>query len=107
LHNTFGHLDLLYPKAKMTPAKALPSAIDGEPYEYTEMYPSFRLTAEPEGNAAAVDERNEQIEKSRVHSAQFTARLEKAQTRFAALTKLEERHVKHYKARLSTVGYKI
>jgi len=33
--HAFGHLDLLYPKATMTPAKALQIAIDGETYEYT------------------------------------------------------------------------
>ncbi|MBP6720053.1 MAG: rubrerythrin family protein, partial [Rhodoferax sp.] len=47
--HAFGHLDLLYPKATMTPAKALQIAIDGETYEYTEMYPGFRKTAELEG----------------------------------------------------------
>ena len=55
--HAFGHLDLLYPKSSMTPAKALQIAIDGETYEYTEMYPGFRQTAEAEGNAAAVAER--------------------------------------------------
>jgi Rubrerythrin len=35
--HAFGHLDLLYPAATMTPAKALQIAIDGETYEYTEM----------------------------------------------------------------------
>jgi len=54
--HAFGHLDLLYPKATMTPAKALQIAIDGETYEYSEMYPGFRATAEAEGNAAAVAE---------------------------------------------------
>ena len=103
LQHAFGHLDLLYPKAEMTPAKALQIAIDGETYEYTEMYPSFRRTAEAEGNAAAVAEMNEQIEESKVHAAQFKATLEKAQKRFAALTKVEERHANHYKARLATV----
>ena len=82
--HAFGHLDLLYPKATMTPAKALQIAIDGETYEYTEMYPSFRKTAEEEGKTAAVAEIDEQIEESRVHAAQFKATLEKAQKRFAA-----------------------
>ena len=103
LQHAFGHLDLLYPKAEMTPAKALQIAIDGETYEYTEMYPTFRRTAEAEGNAAAVAEMNEQIEESKVHAAQFRATLEKAQKRFAALAKVEERHANHYKARLATV----
>lgn len=43
--HAFGHLDLLYPKAQLTPAKALEIAIEGETYEYTEMYPKFRHLA--------------------------------------------------------------
>ena len=101
--HAFGHLDLLYPKATMTPAKALQIAIDGETYEYTEMYPGFRKTAEAEGNAAAVAEMDEQIEESKVHAAQFKTMLDKAQKRFAALAKVEERHAAHYQARLNAV----
>ena len=101
--HAFGHLDLLYPKAEMTPAKALQIAIDGETYEYTEMYPTFRKTAEAEGNAAAVAEMDEQIEESKVHAAQFKATLDKAQKRFAALAKVEERHANHYQAQLDKV----
>ena len=103
LQHAFGHLDLLYPKADMTPAKALQIAIDGETYEYTEMYPSFRRTAEAEGNTAAVAEMNEQIQESKVHAAQFKATLEKAQKRFAALAKVEERHANHYQNRLAAI----
>ena len=101
--HAFGHLDLLYPKATMTPAKALQIAIDGETYEYTEMYPGFRKTAELEGNAAAVAEMDEQIEESKVHAAQFKAMLDKAQKRFAALANVEKRHAAHYQARLDAV----
>ena len=101
--HAFGHLDLLYPKAEMTPARALQIAIDGETYEYSEMYPGFRKTAEAEGNAAAVAEMDEQIEESKVHAAQFRATLEKAQKRFAALAKVEERHAVHYQAQLDKV----
>ena len=102
--HAFGHLDLLYPKAAMTPARALQIAIDGETYEYTEMYPGFRKTAQAEGQAAAVAEIDEQIEESRIHAAQFKATLEKAQKRFAALTSVEERHANHYKDRLAQVA---
>jgi len=101
--HAFGHLDLLYPKATMTPAKALQIAIDGETYEYSEMYPGFRATAEAEGHAAAVAEMDEQIEESKVHAAQFRATLEKAQKRFAALARVEERHANHYKAQLTLI----
>ncbi len=102
--HAFGHLDLLYPRATMTPAKALQIAIAGETYEYTEMYPGFRATAEAEGNAAAVAEIDEQIEESRVHAAQFRATLEKAQKRFAALAKVEQRHAAHYQAQLDRLA---
>ena len=112
--HAFGHLDLLYPKAEMTPARALQIAIDGETYEYTEMYPGFRKTAEAEGNAAAAAEMSEQIEESKVHAAKFQAALatatqvratlEKAQKRFAALAKVEERHAAHYQAQLDKVS---
>ena len=36
--------------------------------------------------------------------AQFRATLEKAQKRFAALAKVEERHANHYKAQLAKVA---
>lgn len=98
--HAFGHLDLLYPKAEMTPARALQIAIDGETYDCSEMYPSFRQTAEAEGNAVAVAEIDEQIAESREHAQQFRATLAKAQKRFAALAKVEERHARHYQAQL-------
>ena len=102
--HAFGHLDLLYPKADMTPAKALQNAIDGETYEYTEMYPGFRQTAEAEGNAAAAAEMSGQIEESKVHAAQFRATLDKAQKRFAALVRVEERHAAHYQTQLDKLS---
>jgi rubrerythrin len=99
--HAFGHLDLLYPAADMTPAKCLEIAIAGEEFEYTEMYPSYRKTAEEEGNLAAVKEMDEQIEESREHAEQFKAVLAKAQKRFAALAKVEERHANQYKQALA------
>jgi rubrerythrin len=101
VQHAFGHLDLLYPKAEMTPARALEIAIEGETYEYSEMYPGFRKTAVEEGNHAAVAEIDEQIAESQEHAAQFKAVLEKAAKRFAALAKVEERHANHYKAALA------
>ena len=93
---------------------SLQIAIDGETYEYTEMYPGFRKTAEAEGNAAAVAEMDAQIAESKEHAAQFAAALaqaaalkttlDKAQKRFAALARVEERHANHYKARLAAVA---
>jgi len=101
VQHAFGHLDLLYPPAELTPAKALEMAIAGETYEYTEMYPNFRHLAEQEGNAAAVKEMDEQIAESREHAARFEQTLAKAAKRFAALAKVEERHANHYKATLA------
>ncbi|HWJ94931.1 MAG TPA: rubrerythrin family protein [Telluria sp.] len=102
--HAFGHLDLLYPKDKLTPAKALEIAIEGETYEYTEMYPKFRHLALEEGNAAAVAEYDEQIAESREHAEQFKRTLELAAKRFAALAKVEERHANHYKDALDKLN---
>jgi rubrerythrin len=98
--HAFGHLDLLYPAKTITPARALEIAIEGETYEYTEMYPNFRKTAVDEGNAAAVAEIDEQIAESKEHAEQFQAMLTKAAKRFAALANVEERHANHYKKAL-------
>lgn len=103
LLHAFGHLDLLYPPAEMTPAKSLQIAIDGETYEYTEMYPGFRKTAEAEGNSAALKEIDEQISESKEHAQRFEAILLKAAKRFAALTRVEERHANHYRAVLEKI----
>jgi rubrerythrin len=102
--HAFGHLDLLYPKAKLTPARALEIAIEGETYEYTEMYPKFRHLAVEEGNSAAVAEYDEQIAESMEHAEQFKRTLELAAKRFAALAKVEERHANHYQAALDKLN---
>ncbi|TAN51862.1 MAG: rubrerythrin, partial [Betaproteobacteria bacterium] len=100
VQHAFGHLDLLYPKSKLTPARALEIAIGGETYEYTEMYPKFRHLAVEEGNTAAVQEFDEQIAESKEHAESFRRTLEKAARRFAALAKVEERHASQYRVAL-------
>jgi rubrerythrin len=104
VQHAFGHLDLLYPKDKLTPARSLEIAIEGETYEYTEMYPKFRHLAVEEGNLAAVAEYDEQIEESKVHAAQFQKILATAAKRFAALTNVEQRHANHYQAVLDKLN---
>lgn len=99
--HAFGHLDLLYPKAHLTPSKALEIAIEGETYEYTEMYPKFRHLAVEEGNQKAVSEFDEQIAESKEHAENFKRTLEIAAKRFAALAKVEERHANNYRATLA------
>lgn len=101
--HAFGHLDLLYPKAQLTSAKALEIAIEGETYEYTEMYPKFRHLAVEEGNQAAVAEFDEQIAESQEHAANFKRTLEIAAKRFAALAKVEERHANQYRDALTAL----
>ncbi|MDO8608656.1 MAG: rubrerythrin family protein [Phaeospirillum sp.] len=95
--HAFGHLELLYPKAELTVESMLQMAIDGETYEYTEMYPQFRHLAEQEGNSAAVAEMDGQIAESKEHAVQFAKILATAAKRFAALAKVEERHANHYR----------
>jgi rubrerythrin len=97
IQHAFGHLDILYPKATLTPASMLEMAIAGETYEYTEMYPKFKETAEAENNPAAIKEFSEQIAESEEHAQWFADALKKAEKRFAALAKVEERHANHYK----------
>lgn len=98
--HAFGHLDLLYPKDELTVEKMLQMAIDGETYEYTEMYPKFRHLAEEEGNHAAVAEMDGQIAESQEHAERFAKTLALAAKRFAALAKVEERHANHYRETL-------
>jgi rubrerythrin len=100
--HAFGHLDLLYPKDELTVEKMLQLAIDGETYEYTEMYPKFRHLAEQEGNHAAVAEMDEQIAESKEHAERFAKLLAVAAKRFAALAKVEEKHANHYRDTLNT-----
>ncbi len=99
--HAFGHLELLYPKAELTVEKMLQMAIDGETYEYTEMYPKFRHLAEQEGNSAAVTEMDGQIAESKEHAERFAATLATAAKRFSALAKVEERHANHYRDTLA------
>jgi rubrerythrin len=103
VQHAFGHLDLLYPKAELTPAKSLEIAIEGETYEYTEMYPRFRHLAVEEGNTPAVAEFDEQIAESKEHAERFRKTLEIAAKRFAALAKVEERHANRYQQALDRV----
>jgi rubrerythrin len=103
VQHAFGHMDLLFPKQELDPAKCLQFAIEGETHEYTEMYPSFRHMAEQEGHDSAVREFDQQIDESKEHAEQFIATLEKAAKRFAALTKVEERHANRYREALAQV----
>lgn len=101
IKHAWGHLELLI--GKPTTKECLQKAIDGETYEFTQMYPQFQAIAESEGNIAAAKEAEEQIAESKEHAAQFSAILAKAEKRFAALKKVEERHATAYQKMLQEV----
>ena len=95
IKHAWGHLELLI--GKPSTKECLQKAIDGETYEYTEMYPDFQRAAVMEHNHAVEQEMSEQIAESKEHAEQFKAVLEKAEKRFNALKKVEERHANAYK----------
>ena len=95
LLHAWGHLELLI--GKPSTKECLEKAIEGETYEFTTMYPEFKRAAEYEGNSRAMREANHQIEESKEHAEQFIAVLARAEKRFAALQKVEQRHAQAYK----------
>ncbi len=95
LLHAWGHLELLI--GKPTTKECLEKAIEGETYEFTTMYPDFKRAAEIEGNTKAAFEAGHQIEESKEHAEQFAQVLAKAEKRFAALQKVEQRHANAYK----------
>ncbi len=99
--HALAHLELLYPIDTLSVEKMLAMAIEGETHEYTEMYPAFRHTALEEKAHAAVAEIDEQIEESKMHAERFMATLKIAEKRFAALTRIEERHANRYRNTLA------
>ena len=83
--------------AKPSTKDCLQKAIEGETYEYTEMYPQFQAIAETEGMMHAAQIAKEQIQESMEHAEQFMDVLRKAELRFNALKKVEQRHANAYK----------
>jgi rubrerythrin len=101
LKHAWGHLELLIgrPSTKI----CLEKAIEGETYEYTEMYPRMEEQADRENNETAMLEARLQAAESREHAEQFQAVLAKAQKRFAALKRVEQRHAEAYQQVWETV----
>lgn len=95
IKHAWGHLELLI--GKPSTKECLQKAIDGETYEYTEMYPKFEEEAEREGKEDAMLEARLNIAESKEHAEQFAQVLAKAEKRFNALKKVEERHANAYK----------
>ena len=96
--HAWGHLELLV--GKPTTKRCLELAIEGETYEFTEMYPKFELQARMEGHQQWLKEIKDNIDESKVHAEQFQELLVKAEKRFGALKKVEEKHANAYKKQL-------
>lgn len=104
IKHALAHAELLFPAALVDTARALSLAIEGETYEYTEMYPGFQREAEKEGNLAAQRELDDQIRESKEHAELFRATLALASKRFAALARIEEKHANQYRRVLADVA---
>jgi rubrerythrin len=93
--HAWGHLELLI--GKPTTKECLEKAIQGETEEFTNMYPNMEADAMMEGANEVAQEMRGQIAESKEHAEQFAAVLAKAQKRFSALKRVEERHANAYK----------
>ena len=102
LLHAWGHLELLIGKPDVK--HCLEMAIEGETHEFTIMYPNMQAEAVAEGNEHAAKEAADQIAESKEHAAEFAAVLRKAEKRFNALKKVEERHALAYQQVWETVN---
>jgi rubrerythrin len=103
--HAWGHLELLI--GKPTTKQCLEKAIEGETYEFTTMYPGFEQQARSENNRTAQYEFSNQIAESSEHATQFKAVLAKAEKRFSALKRVEERHANDYQAKLDSITFPV
>ena len=101
LLHAWSHLELLI--GKPSTRECLQKAIEGETYEFETMYPEFRRAAEHEGNARAMIEADHQIAESQEHAEQFKSVLARAEKKFAALARIEQRHAAAYQSKLETL----
>lgn len=96
-----GHLNFLYPADKLTVEDLLRMAVEGETYEYTEMYPGFEKKAVEEREAGAASEFREQAAESKEHAEIFQAKLNKISKVFSGLAKVEKKHAAGYEKALA------
>jgi rubrerythrin len=101
LLHAWGHLELLI--GKPSTKECLEMAIEGETYEYTQMYPQFHAIAVKEHDMKSAGVALEQIKESKEHAEQFKEVLAKAEKRFAALAKVEKRHAEAYQQTLENL----
>ena len=101
LKHAWGHLELLIEKP--TTRRCLELAIEGETYEYTQMYPKMKDDALLEDNYGDWAEAEAQTEESKQHAKEFREVLATAEKRFAALAKVEKRHAEAYQSKLEAL----
>jgi len=101
IKHAWGHLELLI--GKPSTKECLEKAIEGETYEFTQMYPTMQKEAIAEGRILEAAEIQQQIAESEEHAEQFKEVLAKAEKRFAALKRVEERHANAYKQQLENL----
>jgi len=95
-----GHLRNLYPINKMTTQACLELAVEGEKYEYTEMYPQFAKTAKEESvEEWLIKEFEGGIEECKEHAKTF----EKMSKIFGGLAKVEKEHHDNYQRTLESL----
>ena len=94
LLHAWGHLELLVGKPDVK--QCLEMAIAGETHEFTTMYPTMQAEAIAEGNTAAATEAADQTAESKQHAKELAAVLARAEKRFTALAKVEQRHAAAY-----------
>lgn len=93
-----GHLRNLYPFKDLTTKECLKMAMEGELFEYTEMYPGYAKTAIEEGAADWMVEEFEQgAQECKEHSEIFKKKLDKLGKIFNGLAKVEKEHHDNYK----------
>lgn len=99
-----GHLNFLYPANELSVEDLLKIAIEGEKFEYTEMYPGYEQQAIEDGHAYAQKEFAEQIEESKEHAEGFEKKLNKISKVFSGLAKVEKEHCNGYEDALKKLG---
>ena len=98
-----GHLRNLYPMAKLTTEDCLRIAMEGEFFEYSEMYPQYAKAAQEEGAEEwMIKEFQDGIEECKDHSSMFKATLDEQKLKklskvFKGLTRVEKEHYENYK----------
>lgn len=94
-----GLLRHLYPIKTMTTRDCLRIAMEGEEFEYTEMYPQYAKKAEEEkADPELVAEFRDGIQECKEHSEMFARNLEKAVAMFKGLANVEQEHHDNYRA---------